>query len=118
MSPEDAKKPRRKPSRRKSTGKRAERAKRNLPVQRKSLGDLLIRKKVVDPKLFNDVIERAATTGKSVGSSVVDMGLVGAKDLCAFLSEQHKVPVVDLSTLGEPDEEVLKLVSKNLAAKQ
>ena len=75
------------------------------------LGELLVREKLISLAQLRQAQEEQARTGQNLGTALAKLGFVNDREITSFLSQQYRVPTVDLATY-EFDVDVLKLVSR------
>ena len=85
-----------------------------LPAPTKSMGDMLLRERVVSVEQLKNAAAEASRTGKHLGAALNALGYVDSAHLVDFLSRQYSVPSIDLSTV-EVNEEVLRLIPKEVS---
>ena len=85
-----------------------------LPAPTKSMGDMLLRERLVSVEQLKNAAAEAQRTGKHLGATLNALGYVDSAHLVDFLSRQYQVPSIDLTTV-EVNEEVLRLVPKEVA---
>lgn len=86
----------------------------HLPVALKTLGDVLLRNKTILPEQLQAALERSQITGKHLDISLSELGILEPKVLRDLLAKQYNVPTMELGQVTQPDEEVLKLVPREL----
>ncbi|MCB9597110.1 MAG: response regulator [Sandaracinaceae bacterium] len=85
------------------------------PSEKKQLGKILLRQKLVTPGELEDLLEKqAATPGQRLGSTAVETGAVDEVDMLRALSEQHGLPGIDVAQTVVPTEN-LKLIPVDIA---
>ena len=84
-----------------------------LPAPLKSMGEMLLREKVVSIEQLKNAAAEAVKTGKHLGGALNALGYVDAAHLVDFLSRQYQVPSIDLSTV-DISEEVVRLVPREV----
>ncbi len=87
-----------------------------LPAPIKSMGEMLLREKVVSIEQLKNAAAEAAKTGKHLGGALNALGYVDAAHLVDFLSRQYQVPSIDLSAV-DISEEVVRLVPRDVCEK-
>ena len=85
-----------------------------LPAPTKSMGDMLLRERVVSVEQLKNAAAEAQRTGKHLGATLNALGYVDSAHLVDFLSRQYSVPSIDLTTV-EVSDDVLRLVPKEVA---
>jgi type IV pilus assembly protein PilB len=78
------------------------------------LGELLVRENLINLAQLKDAQEDQRQSGERLAYTLTKMGLVGERDLTAFLSRQYGVPSINLEEF-EIDAEVIQLIPKDLA---
>ena len=85
------------------------------PSDKKQLGKILLRQKLVTPGELEDLLERQqASPGSRLGSTAVEAGAVDEVDMLRALSEQHGLPGVDVAQTVVPTEN-LRLIPYDIA---
>ncbi len=85
------------------------------PQEKKQLGKILLRQKLVTPGELEDLLEQQAKTpGQRLGSTAVESGAVDEVDMLRALSEQHGLPGIDVAQTVVPTEN-LKLIPVDIA---
>lgn len=85
------------------------------PGEKKQLGKILLRQKLVTPGELDDLLEvQRRSPGTRLASAAVRSGKVEEVDLLRALSEQHGVPGIDLSQVVVPTQN-LRLVPFDVA---
>jgi len=79
------------------------------------IGEMLLRAGLITEKDLEEALKRQKETGKRLGSTLVEMGVINEKTLVKFLAKQLGVPPVDLSTLKTIPEDVLSLIPPETA---
>ena len=74
-----------------------------LPLPVKSMGDMLVREKLVSVEQLRNAAAEASKTGQHIGAALNALGYVDKAQLVDFLSRQYQVPSIDLSS-GLPAE--------------
>src|SRR5262249_16945392 len=81
------------------------------------IGELLVAKNLITNDQLKQALDDQRKHGVRLGHSLTKLGYIGEADLTSFLSKQYGVPAVNLSEF-EVDEDVIKLVPKEVAQKQ
>jgi type IV pilus assembly protein PilB len=89
------------------------RASQFLPATVKSMGELLLREKVVSVEQLRNAAAEASRTNKHLGAALNALGYIDKAHLVDFLSRQFQVPSIDLSAVEIPPE-VIKLVPREV----
>ena len=85
------------------------------PGDKKQLGKILLRQKLVSPNELDQLLEKQKSSpGSRLGSAAVESGMVDEVDMLRALSEQHGLPGIDLAQTVVPLEN-LKLVPHDIA---
>ncbi len=85
-------------------------------MSKKGMGELLVRKQLINVDQLEAVKREQAQSGESFASVVVKLGYLKDAELAGFLSDQHNVPAIDLDSF-EIDPEVIKTVPRETCAK-
>jgi hypothetical protein len=85
------------------------------PPARKKLGELLIDAGVIDEGRLRAALLVQQRTGGKLGRVLLEMNAVGEQHLVKVLSEQMRIPMIDLDQLAAVPPEVLALVSAEYA---
>lgn len=86
------------------------------PSEKKQLGKILLRQKLVTPDELEGLLEhQSKTPGRRLGSYAVESGAVDEVDMLRALSEQHGLPGIDVAQMVVPTEN-LKLIPYDIAA--
>jgi type IV pilus assembly protein PilB len=80
------------------------------------LGELLVRENLISLQQLQKAQEEQRKTGGRIGSLLVKQGAIAEGDLTNFLSKQYGVPAISLKDF-DVDDEVVKLIPKNIAEK-
>ena len=81
-----------------------------------SLGELLVREKLISLQQLRQAQEEQRKTGSNLGFTLAKLGYISDGEITNFLSTQYRVPAVNLDEYEiEPD--VLKLVSREVCEK-
>jgi len=83
---------------------------------KKGLGELLVRKKIINLVQLDHAKKEQKTHGGRLSSALVNLGYVNDKNLADFLGQQYQVPSVDLDNF-DIDAEALKFVSRDICSK-
>ncbi len=85
------------------------------PSEKKQLGKILLRQKLVTPGELEELLERQQESpGERLGSTAVDSGAVDEVDMLRALSEQHGLPGIDVAQTVVPTEN-LRLIPHDIA---
>ncbi len=80
------------------------------------LGELLVREKLISLQQLRQAQDEQKKTGKNLGYALAKLGFVSDGDITNFLSQQYRVPAIDLEAF-EVDPDILKLVPKETCEK-
>ncbi len=80
------------------------------------LGELLVREKLISLSQLRTAQDQQKMQGSTLGLALAKQGALSEEELTKFLSQQYKVPAVDLSEY-DIDDEVVKLIEKGVALK-
>ncbi|MDX1698090.1 MAG: hypothetical protein R3308_07365, partial [Thiohalobacterales bacterium] len=69
----------------------------NMKRVRIRLGDLLIEHRLISQSQLESALEEQKKSGRRLGRVLIDMGYVDEESMLKVLSEQLKIPYVDLS---------------------
>ena len=83
------------------------------PAGWRRLGELVLDRGLAEDQLA-DALVRQSATGKRLGRQLVELGLLGERDLADLLAEQLELPRVDLRTTT-PSSEAVALLSDSVA---
>src|SRR5579859_7690145 len=75
------------------------------------LGELLVREKLISLSQLRHAQEEQHKSGQNLGYTLAKLGYVSDEEITSFLSQQYRVPTVNLDDY-EIDAEILKLVPK------
>ena len=75
------------------------------------LGELLLREKLISLQQLRQAQEESQRTGSNLGYALAKLGYVNDEDITSFLSQQYRVPTINLEELEIP-EEIVKLVAR------
>jgi type IV pilus assembly protein PilB len=78
------------------------------------LGDLLVRRRLVTPAQLAEALLQQQDRGKRIGEMLIELGVVGERDLAGVLSDQLQIPLVDLR-VEKPEPSALALVPEEVA---
>ncbi|MFO0662701.1 MAG: type IV-A pilus assembly ATPase PilB [Polyangiaceae bacterium] len=76
------------------------------------LGELLLREKLISLQQLRQAQEESQRTGSNLGYALAKLGYVNDADITSFLSQQYRVPTINLEELEIP-EEIVKLVARD-----
>jgi type IV pilus assembly protein PilB len=80
------------------------------------LGELLVREKLISLSQLRAAQEEQQRSGGNLGYTLARLGYVSDNEITNFLSQQYRVPTIDLDEY-EIDAEILKLVAKEQCEK-
>src|SRR6266571_5883453 len=80
------------------------------------LGELLVREKLISLQQLKQAQDEQKRTGAPLGFTLAKLGFITDNEITQFLSQQYRVPAIDLSGY-EIDEEVVKLIPKDVCSK-
>jgi len=80
------------------------------------LGELLVREKLISLQDLKKAQSEQQKSGGNLGYALAKLGILSEKEITTFLSQQYKVPAIELSEY-EIDESVVKLITKDIALK-
>src|SRR5439155_13030007 len=80
------------------------------------LGELLVREKLISLQQLRQAQDEQKRTGQNLGATLANIGHIADGEITYFLSAQYRVPAINLDEY-EIDQEVLKLVSKDVCDK-
>ena len=80
------------------------------------IGELLLREGLITREDLDRALEQQKETGTRLGFALVTNGVLGEADLTRVLSQQYRVPAVDLTEV-EIEAKILKLVPADFANK-
>jgi type IV pilus assembly protein PilB len=77
------------------------------------LGELLVRERLISLQQLRAAQDEQRKTGQNLGYTLAKMGVLSDNEITNFLSQQYRVPAVDLNAV-EFELEVVKLVPKEI----
>jgi type IV pilus assembly protein PilB len=80
------------------------------------LGELLVREKLISLSQLRTAQEEQQKGGGNLGYALAKLGYISDDEITNFLSQQYRVPTIDLSDY-EIDAEIVKMVSKEQCEK-
>ena len=80
------------------------------------LGELLVREKLISLQQLRQAQDEQKKSGKNLGYALSKLGYVSDHEITSFLSQQYRVPAINLDEY-ELDPEVVKLVPKETCEK-
>ena len=78
------------------------------------LGELLVSSQLITHDQLAEALIQQSTSGKRIGTILVELGAIGERDLAKALSTQLHVPLVDLSQ-QTPTPEAIELLPESVA---
>ena len=84
-------------------------------VIKKQLGELLIERKVIDKKQLEQALKVQQEKGGLIGQVLVNLGFATEEEIAQALTAQYGFPYLPLNNY-EIDEEIVKIVPKNVAS--
>ncbi len=78
------------------------------------IGDILVERELISEEQLDDVLQRQKSSGDRLGTCLLQMGLIDEETLAQTLSEQYKIPYVNLDQV-EPDPATVFLIPKKLS---
>ena len=82
--------------------------------ERRSLGEILLREKVISPAQYSEAQRAVANRGGTLGGALATLGYMQENQLVSFLSSNYGVPAVNLDEVDIPPE-ILNLIPKEVA---
>src|SRR5271154_3445840 len=79
------------------------------------LGELLVREKLISLSQLRHAQDEQQKSGQNLGFTLAKLGYVSDDEITSFLSQQYRVPTVNLEEY-EIDAEILKLVPRSRAS--
>ena len=80
------------------------------------VGDLLVKTGLITSEQLDEATEQQKAQGGTLGSHLVNMGLISEEDFVQTISDQYRIPVVQLEDY-DIDEDVISLIPQNVAQK-
>lgn len=87
------------------------------PKEKKKLGALVVEAGLASPLQIDHALQSQHVFGGSLGTNLVEMGIIDAQSLAVFLSKQFGVPVASTDELNTIPQEVIQLIPKAAAEK-
>ncbi|NTV49402.1 MAG: general secretion pathway protein GspE [Geobacteraceae bacterium] len=81
------------------------------------LGEMLLKEKLITPEQLDEALKSQIIFGIKLGSSLIELGFITDEQLCHFLSSKLGVPAVSPREMSWVSQDVLALVSAELAGK-
>ncbi|MDN4501934.1 ATPase, T2SS/T4P/T4SS family [Alteromonadaceae bacterium BrNp21-10] len=69
------------------------------PRLRMRLGDLLVHENVINDEQLQQALSAQKNSGRKLGTTLIDLGLVSEHNLLAFLAQQLNVPMMDIGAI-------------------
>ncbi|MFA5097048.1 MAG: type II secretion system ATPase GspE [Candidatus Margulisiibacteriota bacterium] len=85
-----------------------------MPAERKSLGEILVEKKVISAHQLEQAQKEALKTGETLRKALVRLNLVKEQDIISFFEQQLNIPYIDLANYII-DPKILSLVPEEFA---
>lgn len=89
----------------------------HLPAQVKPFGEVLVRANLVSATQFEHALALAQRTGRHVYATMEELQILNPLALRDFMSEHHRVPVLEFTNMDIPDKEILDLLPKEMCLK-
>ncbi|WP_206485146.1 GspE/PulE family protein [Thalassotalea sp. G2M2-11] len=74
------------------------------PKLKMRLGDLLVHEHIISNEQLMQALNSQKSTGRKLGSTLIELGYIGEKQLLEFLAQQLDVPFLDISQRRIPTE--------------
>lgn len=68
------------------------------PRLKMRLGDLLVHEQIISAEQLDLALSKQKSTGRKLGATLVDMGMLSEQQLLRFLAQQLNVPFLDISS--------------------
>ena len=78
------------------------------------IGDILLARELITDEQLQEVLQRQKSSGDRLGTCLLQMGLIDEETLAQTLSEQYKIPYVNLDQV-DPDGGAVRLIPKKLS---
>ena len=85
-------------------------------MRKKGLGEILVEKGLIDLVQLEEARREKKSKGFHLTSVLVEKGFVSDEDITNLLSEEYKLPIIDLSKF-EVDPDLIKLVPRRMCEK-
>lgn len=89
----------------------------SAPKDKKKLGALVVEAGLATPLQIDHALQSQHVFGGSLGTNLVEMGIMDAQALAAFLAKQYGVPEASPMELHNISDDVIKLMPKAAAEK-
>jgi len=76
------------------------------------LGDILVSKELITRDQLHEVLRRQKSSGDRIGTCLLQLGLIDEETLAQNLSEQYKVPYVNLDQVAPDRDTVIRIPKK------
>lgn len=86
----------------------------NLPAPVNAMGEMLVRNKAILPDQLQAAMDFSQRTGQRLNVAFAELGILEPKVLRDLLSKQYNIPSIELSQATQPEEEVLKLIPRDM----
>ncbi len=80
------------------------------------LGELLVRERLISLTQLKQAQEEQKKSGQNLGYTLARLGFISDKEITTFLSQQYRVPSVDLSSV-EIDADLARVVTREVCEK-
>src|SRR4051812_12392710 len=80
------------------------------------LGELLVRERLISLAQLKSAQEEQRKSGQNLGYTLAKLGFISDREITNFLSQQYRVPSVDLASV-EVDAELARVVTKEVCEK-
>ncbi|PIQ89503.1 MAG: type II secretion system protein GspE [Candidatus Omnitrophica bacterium CG11_big_fil_rev_8_21_14_0_20_42_13] len=88
----------------------------NLDKKRMLIGEILLKEGVINDKQLKDALKEQQATGRPLGDILVQKRIISEEDVAIRLSEQLKIPYVDLAFYSI-ENNILNLIPEKVARK-
>lgn len=79
------------------------------PKLKMRLGDLLVHENVIQAEQLTEALQSQKLSGRKLGQTLIDLGMVTEEQLLNFLAQQLNLPLIDI-LLHQPQPNVVKLL--------
>ena len=86
----------------------------NQPRQKIRIGDLLVQNKLITYDQLMNALAEQKKTGRKLGHTLIDLGLITETELLNFLSRQLQIPLIDIKQYRR-DDKVTSSLPESLA---
>ena len=87
------------------------------PTKTRRLGEVLVEEGIITPEQLQEALDKQKTTGKSLGSTLVELHFLTEDALYQFLAIQHGLQVADVREVNVPPD-LLKVCPEAVARRQ